>query len=412
MSVGIAILVVVLCLLTEGFFSGSEIGVVSADRIKLRHKAAGGSRGARLALDMLKEPEWLLSTTLVGTNVSVVTNTTVMTALAIQILGPGYGWVAALVATPLIWIFGEIVAKGVFQQKADTLTPRVIFVLRFASYLFFPILVLFSSLTRLISRTVGGGNSRNPFTLREEIVFMMDMSAATGDILPTERKMIRRVFRFSETTAADIMTPLIDVYGVEQGQTCKEVKTLAKKCGHKRLTVYDQRVDRVVGTLDALDLLHAPADSPIENHLRPARYIPGAKGVVDLLLELRGHRDKIAVVVDEFGGAQGIISLEDILEEVVGDIEDEYDVATRPTQWAKRIGPRHYVVSARIEIGRLKEETTVALPDGNYETLAGFLLDAFKDIPAAGTSIQYRNTTFTIEKASPQAILEVRIEWP
>ncbi len=125
MDILVALLIMVICLMAEAFFSGSEIGIVSADRLKLRHQAAKGSRGARLALRMLEKPEWLLSTTLVGTNIAVVTNTTIATALVIQVFGEQYGWLAILLVAPLIWIFGEIVPKSVFQQRADSLTPRV-----------------------------------------------------------------------------------------------------------------------------------------------------------------------------------------------------------------------------------------------------------------------------------------------
>jgi Mg2+/Co2+ transporter CorB len=144
LDIPVTILIMLICLAAEAFFSGSEIGVVSADRMQLRHKAAQGSRGARLALVMLEKPEWLLSTTLVGTNISVVTNTTMATALMIHLFGEQYAWLAIIIVAPLIWIFGEIVAKSVFQQRADAITPVAIFVIRGASYLFLPILALFS----------------------------------------------------------------------------------------------------------------------------------------------------------------------------------------------------------------------------------------------------------------------------
>ncbi len=128
------LIIMLVCLLLEGFFSGSEIAVVSADQIKLRHDAAKGSRGAKLALEMLKKPEWLLSTTLVGTNIAVVTNTTMATALAIYLFGEQSGWLAIVIVAPLIWVFGEVVPKSIFQQQADTITPRAIFFLRVASY--------------------------------------------------------------------------------------------------------------------------------------------------------------------------------------------------------------------------------------------------------------------------------------
>ena len=174
MEIAGTIIIMLVCLLLEGFFSGSEIAVVSADQMKLRHEAAKGSTGAKLALRMLKKPEWLLSTTLVGTNIMVVANTTIATALAIHLFGESYSWLAIVCMSPLIWIFGEIVPKSVFQHGADTITPRAIFFLRFASYVFFPILIVFTFLARLLDKMTGG-QSQNPFTLREEIITMLQM---------------------------------------------------------------------------------------------------------------------------------------------------------------------------------------------------------------------------------------------
>ena len=300
MDVLITLLIMVLCLLAEGFFSGSEIGVVSADQMKLRHEAANGSRGAQLALSMLKKPEWLLSTTLVGTNIAVVTNTTMATALMIELFGDRAGWLAIVVAAPLIWIFGEIVPKSVFQQRADTITPIVIFPLKVASYLFWPILIVFSLLTRLLTR-VFGGMGESPFTLREQLITMLEMPATKGDIDASEGDMIRRLFTFSETT------------------------------------------------------------------------------------------------------------IEDIMEEVVEDIEDEYDAKEKPTQWIRKLSDHEYLVSARIEIDALEEKLGVRLPEGNYLTLAGYLLGKARTIPSAGTVIDAGELTFIVERATPQTIQEVRV---
>lgn len=411
MDVFLTILIILFCLAAEAFFSGSEIGVISADQMKLRHQAAKGSRGAKLALTMLEKPEWLLSTTLVGTNISVVTNTTLATALTIQFFGEQYSWLAIVFVAPLIWIFGEIVAKSIFQQHADAITPKAIFVLRAASYLFFPILVVFTALTRLLTRLLGGGERRNPFTLREEIVTMMEMSAVDGDILPVEKTMIKRVFGFGETTADDAMVPLIDVVGIELRATCGEATRLAVEKAHKRLAVYDQRIDRIVGSLNALDLLLEDGDKPIESFVHPTPYVPGSKSIENLLLDFRKEGDTMAVVVDEFGGAEGIIMLEDILEEVVGELEDEYDHSEEPAQWVRKLGERDYLVSARTELDTLEEQLDITLPEGDYETLAGFLLEIVKEIPSSGTVIRHRHFTFTVERASGQAILEVRVRW-
>jgi len=400
----------VVCLLLEGFFSGSEIGVVSADQMKLRHEAAKGSRGAKLALKMLEKPEWLLSTTLVGTNISEVTVATMATALMIHLFGEQSSLITIVLIIPIIWIFGEIVPKSVFQQRADVITPRAIIFLRFASYLFYPILVVFTFITHLLTKLLGG-KGENPFTLREQIITMLQMPAEHGDIQPAEKSMIRRIFSFSETTAQEVMVPLIDIAGIERGASCGEAIKIAMEKAHIRLPVYDDRVDQVIGVLNTLQLLGVEPEEPIKPYIRPVSYVPGSKSIDKLLLDLRKDGDTVAVVVDEFGGAEGLVTSEDIMEEVVEEIEDEYDIEEKPQQWLRKISERVYIVSARIELDNLEEELGIVLPEGEYATLAGFLLEKAREIPPVGTTIKEKDISFTIHRCTPQAIQEVRISW-
>ena len=410
MDILLTLILILVFLLMEAFFSGSEIGVVSADQMKLRHEAAKGSRGAKLALEMLKKPEWLLSTTLVGTNIAVVSNTTIVTALMIELFGEQHSWYAIVLVAPLIWIFGEIVPKSIFQQRANTITPRAIFLLRLASYVFYPILIVFTLTTRLLTGRFGQ-KIKNPFTLREEILTMLQMPAAEGDIQPEEKDMIQRIFSFSETTAYEVMIPLIDVAAIEQDTTCGEAIALAHAQAHIRLPVYAERVDKVVGVLNALELLGADAQQPIKPFIREVRFVPPSKNISELLLDLRKDGDTVAVVVDEFGGAAGLVTMEDIMEEVVEEMEDEYDSGEKPVQWVRKISKKDYIVSARIEVDSFEEELGIQLPKGKYATLAGFLLEKSGDIPVPGTVIKRRGISFTVERSTPQAIQEVRVRW-
>ena len=410
MDLLLTIILIFIFLVIEGFFSGSEIGVVSADQIKLRHEAAKGSRGAKLALNMLKKPEWLLATTLIGTNIAVVSNTTIVTAFMIQLFGEEHSWFAIVFVAPLIWIFGEIVPKSIFQQRADIITPRLIFVLRLAFYVFFPILVVFTLITRLLTYSFGQ-QVQNPFTLREQILTMLQMPAAEGDIQPVEKNMIQRIFSFSETTAYEIMIPLIDIVAIEQGATCGEAIDLAKTKAHIRLPVYTERVDKIVGVLNVLQFLDADAHQPIKPFIREVRFVPPSKNISELLLDLRKDGDTVAVVVDEFGGAAGLVTMEDIMEEVVEEMEDEYDSGEKRVQWVRKISKKDYIVSARIEVDNLEEELGIQLPKGKYATLAGFLLEKSGEIPAPGTVIKVKAINFTIERSTPQAIQEVRVRW-
>ena len=410
MDILLTLILILVFLLMEAFFSGSEIGVVSADQMKLRHEAAKGSRGAKMALEMLKKPEWLLSTTLVGTNIAVVSNTTIVTALMIELFGKQHSWYAIVLVAPLIWIFGEIVPKSIFQQRANTITPRAIFLLRLASYVFYPILIVFTLTTRLLTWSFGQ-KIKNPFTLREEILTMLQMPASEGDIQPEEKDMIERIFSFSETTAYEVMIPLIDVAAIEQDTTCGEAIALAHAQAHIRLPVYAERVDKVVGVLNALELLGADAQQSIKPFIREVRFVPPSKNISELLLDLRKDGDTVAVVVDEFGGAAGLVTMEDIMEEVVEEMEDEYDSGEKPVQWVRKISKKDYMVSARIEVDSLEEALGIQLPKGKYATLAGFLLEKSGDIPAPGTVIKRRGISFTVERSTPQAIQEVRVRW-
>ena len=408
----LTLLVMMICLLAEGFFSGTEIGVVSADRIKLRTDAAKGSRGAQLAMKMLEKPEWLLSTTLVGTNIAIVTNTTMATALVIQVFGSEFSWLAVVLVAPLIWIFGEIVPKSVFQQRADSITPRAIFLLRFCSQIFYPILLLFSFLARLLSRLMGDKPGyQSAFTLRQEIMTMMSMSPGEGEINPHEQLMIRRLFVFGETAAREIMMPLIDVYTIDQDATCREAAQLTGKAAHNRLPVHAGRVDRIIGVLDTIDLIGVDMDQPILPYVQPVDYVPGSRIIQDVLLDLRHAQQQMAVVLDEFGGAKGIVTLEDIMEEVVEDIQDEYDFNERSTQWVRKMGDRDYIMSGRMEPHLLAEKLGVELPEGHYSSVAGFLLEKARAIPREGSEIKYQNIVFTIVRATPQVIQEVRVRW-
>lgn len=401
--------VMFLCLALEAFFSGSEIGVVSADRAKLLHKAEQGSRGAQLALEMLKKPEWLLSTTLVGTNIAIVTNTTVATMLVVGVFGDKWGWLAAAIVAPLSWVFGEIVAKSAFQHHADSITPRVIGFIQFASYVFFPILIVFGIVTKLLTRMSGQAGS-NPFTIREEIASLMQMQSVKGDIDPEEQNMIRRIFEFHDTSVDEVLTPLIDVIGIQESATCGEAAKLAAQHSHHRLPVYRERVDNVVGVLNALDLLGADPGGQISPLIAPVRFVPGSQNVEELLVTLRMSSQRMAVVVDEYGGVDGIVTIEDLLEEVVGEITDEHDV-DESLQMIEKLGEKNVRVNARIDIKDLARETPVHLPDGNYETLGGFLIDLAREIPEEGSVVTYRKYEFLIEQVSDRAIRRVSIKW-
>ncbi|MBF0380303.1 MAG: HlyC/CorC family transporter [Magnetococcales bacterium] len=411
MDIPIILALMLLCLMMEAFFSGSEIGVVSADRMKLRHRAAKGDKGAKLALKMLEKPEWLLSTTLVGTNIAIVTNTTLATLLAVQLFGKENSWVAIAIAAPLIWVFGEIVPKSIFQQKADTITPKIIFILKGVSFLFYPILVVFSAITRFLTR-LAGKDGHIPNTLRKEIDIMMQMPASQGDVQAVEKTMIRRMFNFGETKVRDIAIPLIDVVSIPTTITFGEAKQISWEKSHLRLPVFKGQAYQIVGIFHANDCMGESPEKSIEECVKQIRYVSPSKSIEALLEEFRSSGERMAVMIDEYGAAEGIITLEDIMERIVGEIEDEYDKSDDVTEdFVKRVEDNHYIVNSRIDLIALKEDWGIEIPDGPYETLSGFLMELAGDIPKTGQKLKHKQMTFTIEQADDKKPREVRVQW-
>ncbi|MGN7613026.1 hemolysin family protein [Magnetococcales bacterium HHB-1] len=413
MDTPVIILLMLACLFMEAFFSGSEIGVVNADRLKLRHMAAQGSRGAKIAMQMLRNPEWLLSTTLVGTNIAIVTNTSLGTMLAVNLFGADKSWIAILIVAPLIWVFGEIVPKSIFQQNADTITPRVIFLLKGFSYLFSPILIIFTLLAKLLTKMLGGNSKENLFTLREELQLVLKMPSEKSDIHPMEKQMIQRLFTYGGARVRDVMIPLVEIDSIERSATCAEAIKLASRHAHRRLPVYEQRVDHIIGQVNVIDLLGERKDAPITDFIQPIRYVPGSKSLDKMMISFREHKEEMAVVVGEFGGSTGIITLEDTLERIVGDIRREPETDKMPQEyWIKEVEPNHFLINARIDLMSLRERIDLHLPDGIYETLGGFLLEKMEEVPVEKQKFNWNDLTFIIEKASKNRIHQVSLLYP
>jgi CBS domain containing-hemolysin-like protein len=249
------------------------------------------------------------------------------------------------------------------------------------------------------------GNTENPFITREELLHVIE-SDETKVQSGYKEKIIRRIFRFSETTIEEVMIPLIQVSALSEDAPVKEAVKMIKGTGHSRIPIYHERVDNITGMIYAFDLLGAKPDEPIKNLSRTPFYVPETKPVDELLDEMKKGGAGMAIVVDEYGGAVGVVSLEDILEEVVGEIEDEYDKGMK--LWRK-VGEDEYLINPKIYIEDINEELGLTIPEGEYDTLSGFLLSEEGSIPKVGDKITYKNYTFVVTKATPRSIEEVKL---
>jgi putative hemolysin len=403
MSLEIVILIVALCLALQAFFAGSEIAIVSCDKIKMKELAEEGSRSASLVLTSFVEIERFVSTSLVGINLSLITSTIVLTFFLQDYIGKGGEFYAILILSPLVVIFGQVVPKAVFQKRRNTMVLWSIYPLWFASKVFSPILAMVNIFVKGLLRLIG--STENPFVTREELLHAINIDDNKLKIGYRE-KTIKRIFRFSETAIDEVMIPLIHLCALSEDTPVKEAIKMIKETGHSRIPIYKDRVDHITGMLIAFYLLGADPDEPIKNYSRPPFFVPETKAVDGLLDEMKRGRAGMAVVVDEYGGAVGVVTLEDIIEEVVGEIEDEYD---KGIKFWRKVSDKEYLINSRVEIEKLNEELRLGIPEGDYDTLSGFLLSKAGSIPSVGDKISHKNYAFIITKASSRYIEEVKL---
>ncbi len=395
-------------LLLEGFFAASEIALVSANRRRLQHRAAEGQRGAAVALKLLSKPEYLLATTLLGAYMSAAANTILVTAFFLKVLGEAGTVPAMAVLPPVILIFGEIIPKSIGRQQANLLAERLAPALWTLSWLIYPITIVFATLSRALLHLTGAPKTGHlPFITREDLRLVVAGSGPEMDLKSKERVFIHRILQFSLRTVKEVMVPLIRVTAVPDTSSVAQALEEFTTTRFSRLPVYHRRIDNIVGVLQDFDLLgEEVSGNSVKPYLRHVTFAPELKKIDRLLSEMQRQGIHLAVVVDEYGGATGIVTIEDLLEEIVGEITDEFDQEVTPF---KKLGEGHYLINARMEIKALNEILHLDLPSGDYETLAGFLISQLGELPRGGEQLRYRNLRFTVRQAEPRAVKEVEL---
>jgi CBS domain containing-hemolysin-like protein len=399
-------LAIAVCLLMEAIFTGSEMVLISADRHKLVERARRGDRGAEIALDLLDRPEHAIATTLTATNIFVVLSTVLTTSRMLETSGRNASLLAIAIVTPLVILLGEIVPKSFAVPRADRLVGGAARIIRYAGYPLWPIVAVVSFLGRVLAKPFGGGQPIHGAVTRDELRLILKMSRSGSDVEPHERAMVRRVFHFGELAVGDIRRPLQQVVALPEEASCRDAARLAARNGYSRYPVYRERLDQVVGFLHVLDTLGKPPDSPIRPLLRKALFVPELMPVDELMGAFRRAATSFAAVVDEVGGVTGIVTAEDVVEEVVGEIEDEYD---RRRDTVRKAGEGSWLVSARTELPRVEEAVGVRLPRGEYATLGGLLIALAGRIPSPGESFDVPGAHLTVVRSSDRAVAQVRI---
>lgn len=406
MSLELVVGLIAFFLLLQALFAGSEIALISCDKAVIKALADSGSKRARLVLESFVDIEKFISTTLVGINLSLITSTVILTFYMHNEYGKGSELYTILILSPLIVIFGQVVPKAVFQKRRNSIILWAIYPIWFASKVFYPILIIVNVFTKKILNLIG--TTENTFITREELINVIE-GDKSKPITDKKSRIIKRIFRFSETTADEIMIPLVQVRALDENSTVQQAIATINETGHSRIPIYKERIDNITGVLHSFFILGADPEDQIKKYAQPPFFVPDSKRVDELMDEMKKGKGGMAIVVDEYGGAIGAVTLEDILEEVVGEIEDEYDKGTK--LWRK-VSDKEYLLNPKVEIETINEDLGLGLPegDGDYETLSGFLFTKHGSIPIVGDIVRHRNLEFTIQKATSRSIEEVKLK--
>lgn len=395
----LASLVFLFLLLGEAFFAATEIAILSAERVHLENLSRR-HLGARLALELLRQPERLLTTTLLGLNLCVIANGVFTTGFLLEIF-PRHGpWMALLGLPPVMLLFGQIIPKNVARARAATLAPLLAPPLYLLSRLLLPLVWVVSGLLNRTFRAFGLSERPLPRILREELKGLI---TSEEQLEPLEKKVLSRLFEFTEKTVDQVMVPLVRVKMLPEEAPVEEALRILARYGFSRLPVYRHRVYKVVGIVRAQELLDAPLEAPLGSYLRPVRYLPEFKPASEALSEMQRSGEDFAVVVDEYGAAIGILTLEDLMEEVLGDFLDERE--SEPPAYRK-LEEGRYLVKAFLEVEAARD-LGIDLPEGDYETVGGFLLKLAGRIPRPGEKFRYRNWEIIVRRTTPMAIEEL-----
>lgn len=390
--------------LLEAFFAGTELALISTPESIFVRRQQEGSAGAGAALRLKANPEWLLSTTLLGNQGSVVANTALSTALLIDLMGPAGGLVALAALPPTLLFFGEVLPKSLSRAMAPRWALWAAPPLWTISLAMFPLVWLLSRTTRLVLHLFGqepGG--RAAVLSREDLRLALRLDPTELELNPDERLFIDRLFRFHHRRVHDAMVPLVEVVALPVTATVAQTWAEFRRTGYSRLPLFEGRVDNLIGHVEFLDVLDAPDQSErVIDFMRLALYVPESASLDRVLEMMQTEGERLAVVVDEYGGAVGVVSSHDLFEEIAGRIDDEL---SRPVDLIEQAPEGGWWLRPRIEIEELNQKLKTRLPrDEDYETLGGFILGQLGRIPRPGDTVTWRDWTYTVTEAGPRSV--------
>jgi putative hemolysin len=418
MSIAGLFIALTACVLVQAFFAASEIAVVSADELKVRAQSERGETQARMLDALLADRDRLLALTLTATNLVTVLAAVVLTSF-LHALSARWSYLAPFILAPLTLIVGESIPKLLTLKNPLAVARIATRPLRVLAFVLAPVLAAETALSRMLRKMVGvSPEAASVFMSREDLVRLTQRRAdgagapaASDAILPAEQQMIRRIFRFSRAEARKAMVPLVRVEALPEETTLSAAIETVRREGFTRIPVFRHRITDIVGIVHVFDLLQAPDLSrPVSEVMRPVSYFAESMPLDEALVAMQRTGENLAVVVDEYGGAAGILTIEDLIEEVVGEIEDEHDAGE---QLARVLNRRQLAVLGRAPIAEINERFGIKLPEADeYATIGGLVVERLGHIPKPGEQLSVGDIAVTVTRSDARAVREVLLTLP
>ena len=402
-----------LCLVLSAFFASSETALFSLSPFRVRKYKSAPVESLRAIARLLEAPRQLIVTLLIGNELVNVSVSILVAAVALNAFGPAGKFYAIAVSILLLLLFGEVVPKTYAVHRPESHARLVARPLMAFQWLITPVRVVFVGLVNLIAPLAGSkAKAREARLTEEEFKTLVEVGHAEGVLDAEEKELIHSVVAFGDTQVSEVMTPRGDMTCIAEEATFEDVLALVRRSVFSRLPVYRGRLDNIVGILYVKDLLkvtrRGDRDSwRLRDALSPAYFVPQTKLVSEVLQEFQAEKVHIAIVADEHGGVAGLVTMEDILEELFGEIADELDTAVK---LISLVGREQWRVAGKAPLDELSAVTKVSLPEDEFDTVGGFVFHLFGRPPKPSETISYENLTFTVEKTAGLRILEVQVE--
>ncbi|TDJ53258.1 MAG: HlyC/CorC family transporter [Ignavibacteria bacterium] len=398
------LILLILLLFLSGFFSGTEMAYIVSSKLKMEIKARKKNPAAVSAHYFKSHPQTFFSTVLIGNNVVNVALSSLSAVFLSAIFGLGELNIL-LISSFLLLLFGELLPKYFASEIADKTFLLTALPLRIFSIMIFPFVKAASTASEKLTQSTSiEADALSHLFDKEEIKELVKESHEAGVVDKKESDIIEKVIELGEQRAYETMTPRTDIIGVEINQTIKEALTIFIDSGFSKLPVYEDNLDNIKGIILAKDIFKSPQS--LKSIIREVSFMPETKKSFDVMNEFLDKKISIAIVIDEFGGTAGIVTMEDILEELFGEIKDEFDV---DEDICRRITPNSYIISGKVELDHINEKYELNIEEGDYETIAGYIISKLGRIPAQGETVEIDNYTILIARAASQKVELVKL---